>query len=200
MGFLLFPHPLQLLQILLLQIFISVSPDMAAIAAFLGPPGHHPGRNALQVVRPTQPREEVDEVGRGIVAIAQLASLVVPRENVVVVVPTFPQSSHRDRQVLHRAYVPATREEVEESVDWLPFQRLLIVRFLAPHVSYAVHEERDVQRNAKPRVEVDPEGIPKGFVPIVDWNAHRKEDGEYEEPQRIQPTRENSKEKFKGSS
>lgn len=63
---------------------------------------------------------------------------------------------------------------------------LLIVWFLAPHVSDAVHKKRNVQRNAKPSVEVNPKRIPQCFMPEVNRNAYWQKDSEYKKPQRVE--------------
>lgn len=64
---------------------------------------------------------------------------------------------------------------------------LLVVRFLAPHVSHAVDEEGDVEGDGESHVEIDPKGVPYRFVPIVDWYSYRQKDVEYGEQWRIQP-------------
>lgn len=107
----------------------------------------------------------------------------------MIIMPTFAQSCQRDCQIFHWTYISINITEqvyLKSAVAGLRIY-LLIVWFLAPHVCNAVHEKRNVQRNAKPSVEIDPEGIPHCLVPKVHRNAHGQENSEYEKPQRIQP-------------
>lgn len=104
-----------------------------AVAGALGALLHQRRRHRLQVVRPADAREEVDE-GRGEVhaVVAQLGRLVVPREDVVVVVPALAESGDRHTDVLRGADA-------------------LVVGFDAPDVRRAVHQPRAVQRQHVPQ-------------------------------------------------
>lgn len=57
----------------------------------------------------------------------------------------------------------------------------LVVRARAVHVRDAVHEERHVEDDGEPQVEVHPEGRVDVLAPVVVRNEHRHPDGEQRE-------------------
>jgi len=135
---------LHLLPVIGAHVLVAPSPEggLAVLVVVVGP-GAVAGalcalldqrrRHRLQVVRPADAREEVNE-GRGEVhaVVAQLGRLVVPWEDVVVVVPALAERGNRHADVLRGADA-------------------LIVGFYAPDVRRAVREPRAVQRQHVPQ-------------------------------------------------
>jgi hypothetical protein len=116
-----------------LAVVVVVVVGPGAVAGALGALLDQRRGHRLQVVRPADAREEVDE-GRGEVGavVAQLGRLVVPREDVVVVVPALAERGDRHADVLRGADA-------------------LVVGFHAPDVRRAVHQPRAVQRQHVPQ-------------------------------------------------
>ena len=79
---------------------------MTAIAGTVDTTQDHLLRDRLAVVCPAQPHKEINNGSGGVQRVtAQLGRLVVVREHVVVIVPTFAQRCHGDHKVLSRADV-----------------------------------------------------------------------------------------------
>lgn len=153
-------HILQLLHIFLFNISVAVSPDLgvAAVAALLGSSRYHIPGNTLQIVGPAQLSEEVDERRRRIVDVPQFTGFVVPREHVVIVVPAFTEGSKGHGQIFHWANVPETKHK--SAIVMTLWKDLLIVGFLAPHMSHTVDEKCNVEGDGESHIEVNPKGIP----------------------------------------
>lgn len=95
---------------------VAPSPDVAVVvdvparaARPPGPLGHQPGIGGLHVVRLPEERARVDERRAEVQpVVAQLGRLVVPRERVMVVVPSLAERQQRHRRVLRGRDVPST--------------------------------------------------------------------------------------------
>ncbi len=89
-------------------ILVAPTPyHMATVSGPFHPFADHVLGYGFEVVGPADFGEEVDEGGGGVGRIvAQLGRLVVPREDVVVVVPSFAQRQQRDALVLRRMDIP----------------------------------------------------------------------------------------------
>lgn len=85
----------------------------STVAGAQGPFGYQLGGHGLQVVRPSDQREQVDEQrGQVQLVVEQLGVLVVPRERVMVVVPSVATRGHRHQYVLGRVDVPARNNTI----------------------------------------------------------------------------------------
>lgn len=81
-----------------------------AVSGAQGPFGHQFGGHGLQVVRPPDQREHVDDQrGQVQLVVQQLGVLVVPRERVMVVVPPVAARGHRHQHVLGGIDVSANK-------------------------------------------------------------------------------------------
>jgi len=84
------------------------------VTGALGPFGHEVGRHGLQVVRPSDQREYVNEQrGQVQFVVEQLGVLVVPRERVMVIVPSVAARGHRHEHILGGIDVPTSVEKHE---------------------------------------------------------------------------------------
>lgn len=78
---------------------------------------HQVGRNRLQIVRPSDQRERVDEQRRQVqLVVEQLGVFVVPRERVVIIVPPVAERGHRNDHVFGGIYVPGRQKNT--SYKW----------------------------------------------------------------------------------
>lgn len=112
-------HRLQLFRVVLRDVRIAEAPDritvrflvaevVRAVAATRNPPGNHRWRHGLTIVHPADSCKEVNETGRQVVRIvAELARLVVPWKDMVIVVPALSKCGQRNQQVVNRTDVPA---------------------------------------------------------------------------------------------
>lgn len=92
---------------------------------------------------------------------AQLRRPVIPREGVMVVVPTLAEGDERDEVAFDRQHEPVEGLGAEE-------------------VGHAVHGPGDVQDQHVPGEEVDDEGVVQGLVPQPDRRRDGQEHGEHE--------------------
>lgn len=83
--------------------------DVRAVARSVDAPLDHVVGGVLQVPRPTDAAEELDELRRPAVVHGQLSRPVVPGEGVVVVVPALAKGPHANILVLPRHDVPKAK-------------------------------------------------------------------------------------------
>jgi len=103
----------RLIPLLLRLILVAPTPHLMTTVArsFHAFPYHVLG-HALQIVGPTDSREEVDEGRRKVeTIIAKLGCLVIPRENMMVIVPTLAEGEYRNTFVLRRIDVSVSNEK-----------------------------------------------------------------------------------------
>jgi hypothetical protein len=97
----------------------------------------------LQIVGPADRSHQIQEPGGQIAAVlSELSRLVVPRECVMVVVPSLPAGQHRNSGTLGRINIPET---LACTIRYcFPSRLVLIVRTTTEDVGPTVHQERDV--------------------------------------------------------
>lgn len=107
-------------------------------------------RNRLQIVRPADLGEEIDESGREVQpVVAQFGRLVVPGEHVMVVVPALAESECGHRLVLR-------------GVD------SAVIGAVSPLVSSAVHQPGGIQDERPAEQRGNEPCVGPGFSPEVD--------------------------------
>lgn len=101
-------HIFQFIEIFLAHVTVAETPkwifvnlvavqEMRSITASGGPPGNHFGRNVFSIICPADSRKKIDECSANVIfVIAQFAGLVVPRKDVMVIVPAFAECGQRN--------------------------------------------------------------------------------------------------------
>lgn len=139
-------------------------PVARSLRAFL----YHAVRYGLQIVRPADPGEEVDEGGGEVrTIVTQLGRLVVPREHMMVIVPALAEGADADAVAVGGA-------------------NGVVVRFHAPNVGRGVHQPSHMQRQ---RVSEEG-GVPRvhGFlVPVVTRYPSGKQKAENRHQDDVKP-------------
>uniref|UniRef100_T1DNK5 Uncharacterized protein n=1 Tax=Anopheles aquasalis TaxID=42839 RepID=T1DNK5_ANOAQ len=148
--------------LILILIFVAPSPGwMATVPGTLDALLHDLLGNRFQVVRPANLCEEIDERGSQVhPVVAQLSRLVVPREHMVIVVPSLAKRERCYRAVLRR-------------------RNALVIRLIAPLVGCAVHQPGYVQDEGPAEQRSDKPGVGPALVPEVHWrNRWQHETGD----------------------
>lgn len=95
-------HHIQLIQIILRNVEIAVTPDVTSIAASVGSATDHPRRDVFPIIGPADLCKRVDKTGSDIEVSAQLASLIVPWKYMMIIVISLAECCNRYCNILDR--------------------------------------------------------------------------------------------------